>query len=53
MAYLDWSRAEEDRIEGLVAQEREHEPFDIGRRGVGDLWRRIERDIEEQQALYS
>jgi hypothetical protein len=53
MAYLDWSRAEDARIEGLVAQEREHEPFDTGRRGVGDIWRTIERDVEEQQALYS
>lgn len=52
MAYLYWSKAEDDRIEALVAQEREHEPFDTGRRGVGDIWRRIERDAEEQQALY-
>ncbi|KAL2015779.1 hypothetical protein VTK56DRAFT_4852 [Thermocarpiscus australiensis] len=53
MAYLDWSRAEDASIEGLVAQEREHEPFDTGRRGVGDIWRRIERDVEVQQASYS
>lgn len=53
MAYLDWSNAEDDRIEALVAQERENEPFDTGRRGVGDIWRRVERDIEEQRAVYS
>ncbi|KAL2019068.1 hypothetical protein VTK56DRAFT_10099 [Thermocarpiscus australiensis] len=52
MAYLDWSRSEDDRIEALVAQEREHEPFDTGRRGVDDIWRWIEKDDEEQQALY-
>ena len=52
MAYLDWSRSEDDRVEALVARERENEPFDTGRRGVSDIWRRIERDVEEQQALY-
>jgi len=49
---LDWSKAEDDRVEALVAQERENEPFDTGRRGVGDIWRRVERDIEEQRAAY-
>lgn len=53
MAYLDWSRAEDSRIDAQVTQEREKEPFDTGRRGVDDIWRRIDRDIEEQQAVYS
>ena len=53
MAYLDWSNAEDDQIEALVAKERENEPFDTGRRGVGDIWRRVERDIEEQRAVCS
>ena len=53
MAYLDWSRSEDDRIEELVAQEREGEPFDTGRRGVRSIWRRIDKDTEKQQALYS
>jgi hypothetical protein len=50
MAYLDWSKAEESRIDALVAQEME--PFD-SRRGMSEIWRRVESDIEEQQALYS
>lgn len=53
MAYLDWSRAEDSRIDAQVTQEREKELFDTGRRGVDDIWRRIDRDIEEQQAVYS
>ena len=53
MAYLDWSKSEDDRIDAQIAQEREDNPFDTGRRGVNEIWRRIERDIEEQQSLYS
>ena len=34
IAYLDWSRAEDSRIKAQVAQERERQPFDTGRRGV-------------------
>jgi len=29
MAYLDWSRSEDDRIKAQVAQERQCEPFSI------------------------
>lgn len=39
MAYLDWSGLEDDRIEAQVAQERQCEPFDIGR-GAGDIFGR-------------
>ncbi|KAJ3553580.1 hypothetical protein NPX13_g10857 [Xylaria arbuscula] len=48
MAYLDWDRAENERVEGLYAEN----PLDPGR-GVGDIWRRIEDDNRVQQSLYS
>ena len=53
MAYLDWSKAEDDRIEAKVARELGDNPLGTGRRGVADIWRRIDRDTEEQQALHS
>jgi hypothetical protein len=37
MAYLDWSKAEEMRVESQIAEERENEPFDTGRRGVAEI----------------
>ncbi|KAJ3570043.1 hypothetical protein NPX13_g5869 [Xylaria arbuscula] len=49
MAYLDWDRAENERVEALYAEN----PLDPGRRGVGDIWRRIEDDNRVQQSLYS
>jgi len=52
MAYLDWSNAEDTRINAQVAQEIDGNPFDTGRRGVGDIWARVERDIEEQEIFY-
>jgi len=52
MAYLDWSKAEEDRVEARVAAEMAGNPFS-GRRGMGDIWEAAARDIEEQEALYS
>jgi len=45
MAYLDWSKAEDTRIDAQVAQEIDI--FDTERRGVRDIWARVERDIEE------
>lgn len=53
MAYLDWSKAEDDRIDALVAEKRMVEPFDAGQRGMGDMWRRVEKDMVEQQSLYA
>ena len=51
-AYLDWSKAEDDRIYAQVAQEMEGNPRGRERRGVGEIWSMIDRDIEEQEALY-
>ena len=51
-AYLDWDTAENARIQAQV--EAEVDPsVDTGRRGVTEIWRRIERDAEEQEALYN
>jgi hypothetical protein len=53
MAYLDWDKAEDERIEALVQAEIGDNPFGGKRRGVGDIWERVGRDIREQEALYS
>ena len=53
MAYLDWSKAEDARIDVQVAQELGDNPFGNYRRGVDEIWRRAERDIEEQEEQYA
>jgi hypothetical protein len=53
MAYLDWSEAEDKRIEAQVVAAMGDNPFGSRRRGVDDIWRQAERDIEEQEALYA
>jgi hypothetical protein len=50
MAYLDWSNAEDERIDAQVAAIG---PFSSNRRGMGNIWDMVARDIEEQEALYS
>jgi hypothetical protein len=47
MAYLNWIRAEDGRFKAQVAQEMEINPFSTGRRGVVQVWKRVEIDIEE------
>jgi hypothetical protein len=51
-AYIDWSRAEDQRIDAIVASEFKHNPQERTRRGVGAIWRQIEQDGREQQTLY-
>ena len=56
MAYLDWSEAEDKRIETQVAAAvaaMGGNPFGSRRRGMDEIWRQAERDIEEQEALYA
>ncbi|RKK65642.1 hypothetical protein BFJ69_g16107 [Fusarium oxysporum] len=53
MAYLDWDKAETDRIEARVAEETENGRLFASRRGMGELWEMAQRDIDEQEALYS
>ena len=51
-AYLDWSRAEDDRVEAWVAQEMKDGPIDTGRRGIGEILSRIDRQIAEEEPFY-
>lgn len=53
MAYLDWSKAEEKRIEAQVAKEMGDNPLASGRRGVKDIWQTIEKDSREREAFYA
>jgi hypothetical protein len=53
MAYLDWGKAETDNIEAQVAHETENGQLFTCRRGMGELWEIAQRDIDEQEALYS
>lgn len=53
MAYLDWSNAEDARVEVQVAKELGDNPLANKRRGVKDIWKSVERDSREQQTLHS
>jgi hypothetical protein len=59
MAYLDWSKAEEGRVQVQVAarmpMERAEERAGtrLPRRGMRKIWEAVEADIEEQEAFYS
>jgi hypothetical protein len=53
MAYLDWSKAEDERIEAQVAKEMGDNPLTNKRRGVKEIWKSVERDSKEQQALHT
>jgi hypothetical protein len=52
MAYLDWSNAEDDRVEAEVAAEMERGMFS-SRRGMHDIWEAAARDTKAQEAFYS
>lgn len=53
MAYLDWSKMEDERIEGKVAAELRDDPAAKKRRGVNHIWKSIEVDSQQQEELYS
>jgi hypothetical protein len=53
MAYLDWDQAENERIEARVAEEMGNNPLANRRRGMKEIWKSVEQDILEQEALYS
>jgi hypothetical protein len=52
MAYLDWSKAEDDRVKAQVGVEMERSPFS-SRRGMHDIWEAAAADSEAQQAIHS
>lgn len=53
MAYLDWSKTEDERIEGKVAAEMRDDPAAKKRRGVKHIWKSIEADSQQQEELHS
>ena len=50
-AYLDWEEAEDRRVFARVQAEVDP-AVDDGRRGMDAIWKRMERDRDEQEALY-
>lgn len=51
MAYLDWSKAEDERVEALVNKEMADDPLANSRRGMTHIWNSIEQDMRQQEAL--
>ena len=51
MSYLDWDKAESERVELNVGREMAEQPF-LGRRGMQDIWDAAERDLEVQEEWY-
>jgi hypothetical protein len=51
MAYLDWSNAEDARVEEEVRMDIEANSFRTTARGPGYLWEHVDRDIEEQNRI--
>lgn len=52
MAYLDGDKAEEERVEAVVAAETVGNPFSK-RRGMRESWEAATADCAAQLALYS
>jgi hypothetical protein len=44
MAYLDWTKAEDERAESRVAKEMGDNPLSNQRRGMADVWKSAEQD---------
>jgi hypothetical protein len=51
MSYLDWDKAENERVEENVGIEMAKQPFS-GRRGMRDIWDAAEKDLELQEEWY-
>jgi hypothetical protein len=51
MAYLDFSNAEDKRIQEQLAADME-QSHSSNQRGTREIWRACERDTREQQQLY-
>ena len=52
MAYLDWSTAEEARVEEMTRKTIEANGLCTATRGTGYIWAQVDRDIEEQDRLF-
>lgn len=46
MSYLDWNKAEDERVEALVAKEMGDNPLANRRRGMKEIWESVERDTK-------
>lgn len=42
MPYLDWSKADNERVEAQVAKEMGDNPLANKRRGIKDIWKSVE-----------
>ncbi|KAJ3454449.1 hypothetical protein MRS44_018343 [Fusarium solani] len=51
MSYLDWDKAENERVEHNVGAEMAEQPFS-GRRGMREIWDAAERDLQLQESWY-
>ena len=51
MSYLDWDKAENERVERNVGKEMAQQPFS-GRRGMQGIWNAAEEDLEVQERWY-
>ena len=51
MAYLDWSNAEDARIDAQIVADISL--LGSRRRGMGAIWDMVSKDTEEQEAFYS
>lgn len=52
MAYLDWSDAEDARVEEVVRTDFGAHGYATRARGPGYLWAQVDRDIEEREHFY-
>ena len=53
MAYLDWNKAEDQRVEAQIMEEMGDNPLANTRRGTAEIWRQVEKDSQRQEDLYS
>lgn len=51
MSYLDWDKAENERVEQDIGIEMAEQPFSE-RRDMQDIWDAAERDLQVQERLY-
>lgn len=52
MAYLNWDKAEIDRIEAHITRETQNGRLNTRRRDMSEVWKSAEQDGNEQQARY-
>ena len=53
MAYIDWDIAEAGRVDEEVKRRMQNDPDEATRRGMGEIWRQAEEDVQAQARLFS